>query len=161
MNAAPDSTGLPTFTMADLTSKEIQALGRSLRRIDGTLMKGGDEKAGQRVWFQGGEPYFDVVIETACQDIHETFPECVNWCQFTLRGKVLLWRRDPARLQTGETEELDMPPMVNHYAASKTIRDGASLDHAFVDLVTAILKSRQDNPLLLEMGKILATCDRT
>ncbi|HEY9880511.1 MAG TPA: hypothetical protein V6D29_18780 [Leptolyngbyaceae cyanobacterium] len=141
--------------MAQLNPQEIQALGQSLRRIDSGLMKGGDEETGQRIWYQGGEPYFDVVLETACQDASDA-PECINWCQFTLRGKVLLWRRDPARLQTGETEEMDIPPMLAYYAASKTIRDGASLNRAFVDSVTAILQSRPDDPLLLQMGEILA-----
>ncbi|HEY9762300.1 MAG TPA: hypothetical protein V6D07_07220 [Trichocoleus sp.] len=142
--------------MAQPNPQEIQALSQSLRRIDTGLMKGGDKKTGQRVWYQGGEPYFDIVLETACQDISAPFPNCINWCQFTLRGQVLLWRREPAGLQTGETEELDAPPMVNFYAASKTIRNEASLNRDFVNLATAILKSRTDDPLLLEMGRILA-----
>ncbi|MBD2257459.1 hypothetical protein H6G13_07740 [Pseudanabaena sp. FACHB-2040] len=148
--------------MAHLSEQDIQVLAQSLRRIDTGLMKAGAQ-AGYRLWYQGKEPYFDVVFELAFQAdpqsfLDEVIPEHINWCQFTLRGKVLLWQRQPSRLHTGETEELDMPPMLAYYAASKTIRDGASLDRAFVDLAQQIFQARPDEPHLYKMGQILEHC---
>lgn len=136
-----------------LNEQDITALAQSLRPIDTGLMKPGDDRAGQRLWYQGGEPYFDVVLELAAGEAAQ-----IDWCQFTLRGKVLLWQRQPARLQTGETEELDVPPMLAYYAASKAIRDGASLDTSFVALVRQICLARPDQPWLHQMGEILASC---
>jgi hypothetical protein len=158
MTAAPGSFGW----MAHLNQSDILALAQSLRRIDMGMMKA-DPKAGHRLWYQGKEPYFDVVFELATEAAAEPSEtpgsgvgaEQINWCQFTLRGKVLLWQRQPARLQTGETEELDVPPMLAYYAASKTIRDGASLDQAFINLVQQILQARPDQPHLYTMGQIL------
>lgn len=149
VSGSSDPSRWPTL----LSQQEIMALAQSLRPIDTGLMKPGGDRAGQRLWYQGGEPYFDVVLELSAD---ETAP--IDWCQFTLRGKVLLWKRQPARLQTGETEELDVPPMLAYYAASKTIRDSASLDTSFVALVQQICLARPDQPWLRQMGEILASC---
>ncbi|MBD0337427.1 MAG: hypothetical protein ICV62_18220 [Cyanobacteria bacterium Co-bin13] len=148
--------------IAHLSEQDIQALAQSLRRIDTGMMKAGSQ-AGHRLWYQGKEPYFDVIFELVSQaDFQhlsdEAIPDSINWCQFTLRGKVLLWQRQPSRLQTGETEELDVPPMLAYYAASKTIRDGARLDEVFVDLAQQILQARLDEPYLYKMGQILQQC---
>lgn len=179
----------PSSWASYLSEQDVVRLAESLRCINTNLMKAGNAATGQRVWYQGGEPYFDVVFElpapehtASCRTVSasEEVPEQAskriseqtsektseqtlrspvpNWCQFTLRGKVLLWTREPFRLQTGETEELDVPPMLAYYAASKTIRDGASLDTAFVSLVQRICRARPDQPLLVQMGQILESC---
>ncbi|HEY9736312.1 MAG TPA: hypothetical protein V6D06_08520 [Trichocoleus sp.] len=152
-----------------LSEQDVVRLAQSLRRINTDLMKAGSASAGQRVWYQGGEPYFDIVFELpVAQQDHSSSPNSAsaetpenllpNWCQFTLRGKVLLWTRQPFRLHTGETEELDVPPMLAYYAASKTIRDGAHLDSDFVNLVQQICQARPDQPLLAQLGQILESC---
>lgn len=184
MNSEPDHPQPPMTWPHNLDELHIQALGQSLRRIDTGMMKAGEAQVGQRVWYQGQEPYFDVVLQvhqngagaiapepapefpgaslpassqpTSVPSADRAIADGILWCQFTLRGKVLLWSRDPARLQTGETEEFDVPPMLAYYAASKTIRDGAEVDRAFVHLASRILKSRLDDPLLQAMGTILA-----
>lgn len=132
---------------ARVNEAEIRQLGLSLRRIDAGLMKAGARSDGQRVWYQGREPYFDLVLETDAQGL--------RWWQLTLRGKVLLWHRDSQRIQTGETEELDVPPMLAYYAASKAIRDDAELDYSFVRLVQKILRTRHQDALLSTMADIL------
>lgn len=156
MNATSGSSGSSVW-IAHLSDQDIHTLAASLRRIDTGLMKAGDAAQGHRVWYQGGEPYFDVVFELAAETVSPNPSPLINWCQFTLRGKVLLWKRDPSRLQTGETEELDVPPMLAYYAASKTIRDGASLDWVFVALVQKLCQAQPDDPLLAQMGEILAS----
>lgn len=132
-----------------LSPEDLAALGHSLRPIDPTLMKVGDVSQGKRLWYQGREPYFDVVFETE--------DDIITWFQFTLRGKVVFWNGREKRLQTGETEELDTPPMLAYYAATKTIRDGANLDRRFVELAIAVLKARDGDSLCQRMAKILTT----
>jgi hypothetical protein len=141
-NPNPGSPPLTEDWIAYLTPKDIQTLGYSLRQIDPTWTHGSpNETVGKnRIWYQGHESYFDVMVETQ--------EEQVTWCQVTLRGRVLSWRATTNRIETGETEELDMPPAVTYYAASKNLRTSAEVDMAFVDLVTAILATRHDDPLL-------------
>jgi predicted nucleic acid-binding protein len=130
-----------------LNDSAIAALGASLRQINPHLMKSGDgSSTKQRIWYQGNEPYFDVTVEKTTADL--------TWFQVTLRGKVLSWRL-PDHLQTGETDELDVPPEVSYYAASKTIRDGEQINWSFVKFVQAILAQRSDDPVLAEVSQIL------
>lgn len=132
-----------------LSEEDILQLGQSLRRISGDLMKASEGPMGERIWYQGREPYFDLVVENDQQG--------VRWFQLTLRGKVLLWNRTSQKVQTGETEELDVPPMLSYYAASKAIRDGAQLDMDFVRLGKRILRTRNGDPLLVSLADILET----
>ncbi|MEM9164161.1 MAG: hypothetical protein AAGC54_13975 [Cyanobacteria bacterium P01_F01_bin.4] len=119
-----------------------QALASSLRKIDSRWMKA--SRQGERVWYQGGEPYFDMVFELADQT--------VCWFQMTLRGKAISW--SPAGIQTAETDELEIS-VVDHYATSKSLYDRAVIDHAFVRLVKDILRSRPDEALFKTMHAIL------
>lgn len=132
--------------ISSLTSADILALAQSLRQIDPTWTRG-STGTDQRLWYQGQEFYFDVMLE--CQG------DQITWFQFTLRGRVLSWRRSNNRLQTGETEEMDMPPILSYYAASKKIRPEADLDRDFVMLVQQILSHRQDDPICQAMAAIL------
>lgn len=134
---------------AQVSDDDIAELGNSLRRIDGKWMKSGEVPSGERIWYQGQEAYFNLVVETDDLGIH--------WFQLTLRGKVLFWHRERKRIQTGETEELDVPPTLAYYAASKTIRDGAQVDEDFVVLGTKILRTRKDDSLLASIANILET----
>ncbi|MDA0266975.1 MAG: hypothetical protein O3A14_08435 [Cyanobacteria bacterium] len=132
----------------NLDSATITTLGNSLCFIDPTLMKGGAAVAqGDRMWFQGGEPYFDIIIET-----HDG---TITWFQITLRGRVLSWHRDHNQVQTGETDEMDTPPLVAYYAASKTIRDGAAVDWCLVKTLQEIVAVREDAPLLHQLSELL------
>ncbi|MFE4106079.1 hypothetical protein [Almyronema epifaneia] len=130
-----------------LDDAAIAALGQSLRKIDPSYLKVSPSPDTQRVWYQGKESYFDVMAERQNGQI--------SWFQFTLRGKSLIWDRKHGRLRTGLTNELDVPPDVAYYAASKTIKDDARLNQAFVDLVKAILKTRPDECLLQEILSLL------
>ncbi|HEY9889491.1 MAG TPA: hypothetical protein V6D02_13890 [Candidatus Obscuribacterales bacterium] len=129
-----------------LDESAIATLGASLRPINPALMKGTPDK--KRLWYQGSEPYFDVTIDTV--------DEHITWFQITLRGKVISWR-SPHYLYTGETDELDVPPEVAYYAASKTIRDGVKINWPLVDTLQAVLAQRPDDPLLTQVSAILKT----
>lgn len=131
-----------------LNESAIASLGTSLRQISPNLMKSGDNASEKRrIWYQGNEPYFDVTVEKKGDDL--------TWFQITLRGKVVSWRRSQAHLQTGETDELDVPPEVAYYAASKTIRDGASVNWPFVKSVRAILAQQPHDEILVEVNDVL------
>jgi hypothetical protein len=133
-----------------LDEPTIQALSASLRCINPALMKPGDaQQTSQRLWYQGNEPYFDITIEATGEDI--------TWFQITLRGRVLSWRKGQSQLQTGETDELDVPPDVAYYAASKTIRDGANVDWDLVTTLQAILEKRDNDPHLQQLSQFLAS----
>lgn len=129
-----------------LDDAAIAALGASLRRIDPRFMKSSQRHPGAtRTWFQGKEPYFDLVFETEADDI--------IWFQITLRGKSLSWNQDqPTLLQAGETNELDVPAEVNYYSASKTIEGTSDINHEFLGLVIALLKTHPEDPLFAQMG---------
>lgn len=128
-----------------LNAAAIDELGTSLRRIDPRFMKSSQRHPGAtRIWFQGKEPYFDVVFETEADEI--------IWFQITLRGKSLSWSKDyPNHLQAGETNELDVPAEVNYYSASKTIEGTSDIDHDFLSLVISLLKTRPTDPLFTQM----------
>lgn len=133
-----------------LEKSAIATLGASLRRINPGLMKSEEsEQPKQRFWYQGNEPYFDVTVEKT--------DDLITWFQITLRGKVISWRHPQAQLQTGETDELDVPPEVAYYAASKTIRDGAVINWQFVETVRDILAQRPEDTVLDTVRKMLDT----
>lgn len=132
----------------NLDTATINTLGNSLCFIDPTLMKGGDAVAhSDRIWYQGGEPYFDIIIEKD--------DTTITWFQITLRGRVLSWQHDHNQVQTGETDELDSPAIVAYYSASKTIRDGAVIDWALVETLAEIVAVREDAPLLHQLSELL------
>ncbi len=137
--------------MNALQANEIVALGASLRPISPGLLKPGRTAGSVRVWYQGGEPYFDVFFEV--------YEGQVFWFQFTLRGRSLSWSRR-CDLQTGSTNELLVSDGA-YYPASKTIQADSQNDQAFVNLVCSILESRAEEPLfrqmLTELGR--STCD--
>ncbi|NJL85076.1 MAG: hypothetical protein HC886_02435 [Leptolyngbyaceae cyanobacterium SM1_1_3] len=126
-----------------LDEAAIAALSQSLRKIDPNYLKSGTSPGKTRIWYQGKENYFDVMAEMQDNQI--------DWFQFTLRGKSLIWNRHHQQLRTGITNELDVPPDVAYYAASKTIKDDQLLNETFIDLVKSILKKRPREPLLQEM----------
>ena len=133
-----------------LDESAIATLGASLRQISPNLMKskvGSSQK--QRVWYQGNEPYFDITVEKT--------DDTVTWFQITLRGKVVSWRQSQTQVQTGETNELDVPADVAYYAASKTIRDGEAVNWPFVESVQAILARRPDDAVLTAISELLKT----
>ncbi|MBE7381733.1 MAG: hypothetical protein F6J95_010025 [Leptolyngbya sp. SIO1E4] len=133
-----------------LDESEIATLGASLRQINPDLMKSGAASSGKRrLWYQGNEPYFDVTIEQT--------GDAITWLQITLRGKVVSWRHPQSQLQTGETDELDVPPDVAYYAASKTIRDGEGINWSLVASVQAILAQRPEDLVLSAVSDLLKT----
>jgi hypothetical protein len=143
-----DFSDLQPPWMSRLTAEDLVALGQSLRQIDPKWAHSANPAAEERVWYQGQEPYFDVMVERR--------GEGINWLQFTLRGRVLSWQASSNRIITGETEELDTPPLVTYYAASKGIRSETGFDAAFVKLAIAILRSRPEDGLLTSAADLLA-----
>lgn len=130
-----------------LDESAIAALGGSLRPINPDLMKAAEDNTEKRrIWYQGNEPYFDVTIEV--------LGDTITWFQVTLRSKVVSWR-SPSSLQTGETDEMDVPPDVGYYAASKTIRDGALINWPLVESIAQVLAQKPDDSLLVQASELL------
>lgn len=123
---------------------EASTLSASLRPINPNMMKPVEEATDKkRLWYQGKEPYFDVIVEMLDDE--------VTWFQMTLRGKVVSWN-PPNFVVTGETDELDVPPEVAYYAASKTIRDGGLVDWDFVRFTQQIMAQRTEDPVLQKVS---------
>lgn len=117
---------------------EITALGQSLRQIDQTLLNREGGSGVERIWYQGGEPYFDLFVELSNGQI--------EWFQMTLRGRSLSWYRQGERWQTGTTNELRTDD-VAFYPASKIIESDQRTDLPFFQLVEAILATRAGDPI--------------
>ncbi|NET54074.1 MAG: hypothetical protein F6K09_37300, partial [Merismopedia sp. SIO2A8] len=106
-----------------IAQNEIAALGASLRQIDQRLLNQTLEEGITRVWYQGGEPYFDVFVEL----LHGR----IQWFQFTLRGKSISWSQQICSWQTGMTNEL-RPDDITFYPASKFIESDQRIPSLFV-----------------------------
>lgn len=134
-----------------ITPKAIERLGQSLRQINPKLMKPGTQPNSERLWFQGNEPYFDIVFE------HQD--DRITWFQFTLRGQSLSWQRHPPQGQgyitTGRTNEMQVPPDLHYYAGSKTIRENSQIQQQFLGVVKGVLRSQPDQPLFHQMLTLL------
>lgn len=141
------NTSSASSWISKLDEADTAALGQSLRKIGAGYLKPGTSPGKTRIWYQGKEAYFDIHGEMEADQI--------DWFQLTLRGKSLIWNRQRQLLRTGTTNELDVPPEVAYYAASKTIKDDAVLDNAFVNLVKSILATRPDELLLQQMLVLL------
>lgn len=127
---------------------EIIQLGNSLRRIDQNLLALDSDVGGIRVWYQGGEPYFDVFVELVNDQI--------TWFQFTLRGQSLSWYEKSDRWETGKTNERQLDDL-NYYPASKTLESDRYLKGDFIQVVHAILQTRAGDPIF---DKLLAIFNR-
>ena len=127
--------------------RDIAALGESLRRISQKFMKTGQSSGASRVWYQGGEPYFDIFLNVKDEEI--------QWFQVTLRGKSLSWSRQSAQVQTGTTSDLDQADH-SYFAASKTVQGDTQVDTDFLNFVKAILQTRTDEPFLKQMLEVLS-----
>ncbi|MBE9127825.1 hypothetical protein IQ257_13135 [Coleofasciculus sp. LEGE 07092] len=123
---------------------EMIRLGASLRQIDPGIMSPAKEGM-TKIWYQGGEPYFDMVVELRNGKL--------EWFQFTLRGKSISWKPEFSGFQTGKTNELQTDDMIFH-PASKLIENNPQQDEKFMGLVQAILQTRAGEPLFDEILKL-------
>jgi hypothetical protein len=121
---------------------EIAVLGASLRQIDQRLLTPAKEQGTTRIWYQGGEPYFDVFVELRQGKI--------EWFQFTLRGKSISWNRQVSSWQTGLTNEMRADD-VTFYPASKLIESDRKIDVEFVKLARSILQTRMGEEIFDQM----------
>ncbi|MEA5616743.1 hypothetical protein VB711_02650 [Cronbergia sp. UHCC 0137] len=117
---------------------EIASLGASLRAIEPKLLKQSQIQGNLRIWFQGGEPYFDVFFELSNNEI--------TWFQFTLRGKSLSWHNKSPILQTGITNEFNLDDG-GCYAASKILENDDISDLEFINLVKSIFQVRAEEEI--------------
>ena len=116
-----------------LQQPEIERLGSSLRQIDRSLLRHTDNVGTARLWYQGGEPYFDVFFDLKDNQL--------VWFQLTLRGKSVSWSQKSLRLQTGTTNE-SRTDDVSYYSASKLIQTNHQADRSFIELARSILQTR-------------------
>jgi len=130
-----------------MAQDEIAALGASLRKIDQKLLTPAHQGA-TRVWYQGGEPYFDVFAELRQGKI--------EWFQFTLRGQSISWNSRISGWKTGITNEYRGDD-ITFYPASKLIESDKQPDLAFVELVCAILSTRAGEDIFDQMLALFHT----
>lgn len=131
-----------------MNNDEIMALGASLRLINQRLLsQDTSERDTTRVWYQGGEPYFDLFVEL-CQDN-------IQWFQFTWRGHSISWNTKSSCWYTGKTNELRTDDST-FYPSSKLIEGDKQPDLAFIELAHAILQTRAGEEIF---DKILALLD--
>jgi hypothetical protein len=105
------------------------------------------EEGNTRVWYQGGEPYFDVFVELRQGKI--------EWFQFTLRGKSLSWNPQNCGWQTGMTNEMRADDIA-FYPASKLIESDNQPDSEFLKIARSILQTRAGEEIF---DKMLALFD--
>lgn len=129
-------------TVKLIAENEIAALGASLRQIDQRLLNSAREEGLIRVWYQGGEPYFDLFVEL----LHGK----IQWFQFTLRGKSISWSQQICNWQTGMTNELRSDD-ITFYPASKFIESDQRIDLEFVELAQKILQTRAGEEIFDKM----------
>lgn len=118
--------------LKSMDNEQISRLGASLRRINQRILAQKDSSI-HKVWFQGGEPYFDLFIGLKDDNI--------EWFQMTLRGKSISWNKCRYGWQTGETNELNSDDN-SMYSACKFIEEHKKLDLEFVELTKSILQAR-------------------
>ena len=123
---------------------EIAALGASLRHIDQRLLTSTQEAGTTRVWYQGGEPYFDMFVELR--------QEKIAWFQLTLRGRSLSWNPQVSGWQTGGTNEMRTDDLT-FYPGSKLIEADKQPDAQFIELAHSILQTRAGEEIF---DKVLA-----
>jgi len=128
---------------------EIEALGASLRKIDQRLLTQDKDEDTTRVWYQGGEPYFDVFVE-----LHHGK---LRWFQLTLRGKSISWNPQTSSWQTGRTNELGED--ITFYPASKLIEGDKQPNEAFLELAHSILKTRSGEEIFDQILALFDTQD--
>ncbi|MEA5468724.1 hypothetical protein [Spirulina sp. 06S082] len=127
---------------------EIHSLSHSLRQIDRKLLSH-DRIAGiERVWYQGGEPYFDLFI-----DLRE---DEIEWFQLTLRGRSISWHRQENCWKTGNTNEFRNDD-ITFYAASKIVESDRTPDREFFDLARAIVQNRAGEALFDRLSDLFYT----
>jgi hypothetical protein len=134
------AAGYRIVTLMD--KEQIAALGVSLRQIDQKLLTPAKEEGTTRVWYQGGEPYFDVFVELRQGKI--------EWFQFTLRGKSISWNPKHSGWQSGTTNELRADD-ITFYPASKVIESDKQLDWEFIKLIRSILETRAGEDIFDQM----------
>lgn len=117
---------------------EIERLGASLRLINPHLLKVADDTKIKRVWYQGGEPYFDVFFDVQGEQL-------VGF-HLTLRGKSLSWNQASQSLRTGSTNETRVDDTA-YYAASKLIQDDRQVNPEFLALVRSLLQTHAGDPI--------------
>lgn len=126
-----------------MEQKEINTLGASLRRINQRLLKArSNEKEIVKVWYQGGEPYFDLFVELQDQQ--------VKWLQFTLRGRSMWWNEQLRRWETGRTNEMQNDENSFH-PASAIIEPDPEANVPFVKLTQEILSTRAGEEIFDQM----------
>ncbi len=130
-----------------LDTTTTTTLGASLSRINQGFMKEGSEQGSERLWYQGNEPYFDIIVERQ--------GEKITWFQATLRGRVVSWSHGQDFLYTGETDELDAEPEGMSYAASKGIQSSDKINWPLVQTIYDIVASRPDDPHLHQLSSLL------
>lgn len=131
---------------------EIQTLAYSLRSIDRKLLNHDREAGRERIWYQGGEAYFDLFVDMRNDEI--------EWFQLTLRGRSISWHCRDRQWQTGKTNEFRSDD-ITFYAASKTVESDRFPDREFFDLAGEIVETRKGEALFDKLCHLFRTARAT
>jgi len=126
---------------------EIEALGASLRRINQKLLRPDETSQRTRIWYQGGEPYFDLFVE---EDAGK-----VVWFQLTLRGRSISCNQQTSHIKTGSTNELRVDD-TSFYPASKTIETDRNPDAIFIETIREMFRTRAGEDVFDQLSTMLA-----
>lgn len=111
--------------------EKASQLGKALRRVRDSIQKQDPGGRTSRLWYQGPEPYLDVVFEVSGGTL--------LWFQVTVRGRSLTWERRRG-VVTGHTGELAVEgPLA---PASRTIADDREGDRDVARAVGFLLSAR-------------------
>jgi hypothetical protein len=127
---------------------EIELLATGVREIDQGAMN--SDLGETRHWFQGREPYFDVLVDcdlelTEDEDGIPMPHHIPRWLQVTLRARVLTWERGGA-VMTGRTDESEIRE--THATPVRMVDADTTVDPRVLQVVLAILERRPDEPIL-------------
>jgi len=112
------------------SSAQLGELASSLERISQKKLK----HDVVRHWFQGGEPYFDLFVNTLNNHL--------VWFQFTFRGNSICWSEQDPILRTGVTTDYATND-VSFYSATKTVRLDEEINPDFLDFTRAVFTLRK------------------
>lgn len=116
--------------MTPLEDREIKRLAQSLRRIRQPT-RPNSPTGTTKIWYQGGEPYFDLTVEVQEDGAIATL-------LLTLKGYFLAWNQKSCKFSTGCTSQPEIPG-VSYYAASTVMNQFSQTNSVVSDQLQALL----------------------
>ncbi len=137
--------------MTPLEDYEIKRLAQSLRRIRQPTRPNAPTGT-TKVWYQGGEPYFDLTVEVQEDGAIATL-------LLTLKGYFLSWNHKSRKFSTGCTSQLEIPG-VSYHPASTIMNQFNRTDSTVLDQLQALLLAiPPSDPTIQQMQQLVIESD--